>query len=86
LKKLENHENCHTDLIEWFAESGFELIDDALMRNTLVSLSAVLYLFEILNKKYQPLVEVDKFIYERIYMGFGRKNKCAKKYGRRISV
>jgi magnesium chelatase subunit I len=64
IEKLEKpgEKTAYTDLIEWFfAESGFELLDDATDEEYQRILGAIVPL-EILIKKYQPQLEKeDKF-------------------------
>jgi magnesium chelatase subunit I len=82
IEKLEKPDakTAYTDLIEWFfAESGFELLDDATDEEYSRILSAIVPL-EILIKKYQPeLVEEDKlFMKEFILWALVENNKLSK--------
>ncbi|MDG1870567.1 MAG: magnesium chelatase, partial [Flavobacterium sp.] len=82
IEKLEKPDakTAYTDLIEWFfAESGFELLDDATDEEYSRILSAIVPL-EILIEKYQPeLVEEDKlFMKEFILWALVENNKLSK--------
>ena len=82
IEKLEktNEKNAYSDTIEWFfAESGFELPDDATDAEYRKILDTVIPL-EILIKKYQPqLEENDKyFMKEFILWGLVEFNKLSK--------
>ena len=82
IEKLEKPDakTAYTDLIEWFfAESGFELLDDATDEEYSRIVSAIVPL-EILIKKYQPeLVEEDKlFMKEFILWALVENNKLSK--------
>ncbi|NRT10779.1 magnesium chelatase [Flavobacterium sp. 14A] len=82
IEKLEKPDakTAYTDLIEWFfAESGFELLDDATDEEYSRILNTIVPL-EILIKKYQPeLVEEDKlFMKEFILWALVENNKLSK--------
>jgi magnesium chelatase subunit I len=82
IEKLEkpNETTEYTDLIEWFfAESGFELLDDASDEEYQRILAAIVPL-EILIKKYQPeLANEDKFFMkEFILWALVEYNKLSK--------
>ena len=82
IEKLEkpNEKTPYTDLIEWFfAESGFELLDDASDEEYQRILGAIVPL-EILIKKYQPeLAKEDKlFMKEFILWALVEYNKLSK--------
>ena len=82
IEKLEkpNEKTAYTDLIEWFfAESGFELLDDASDEEYQRILGAIVPL-EILIKKYQPeLAKEDKFFMkEFILWALVEYNKLSK--------
>ena len=91
IEKLEkpNEKTAYTDLIEWFfAESGFELLDDASDEEYQRILGAIVPL-EILIKKYQPeLAKEDKlFMKEFILWALVEYNKLSKdRISDRISV
>ncbi|NRS87686.1 magnesium chelatase subunit I [Flavobacterium sp. 7E] len=82
IEKLEkpDEKTAYTDLIEWFfAESGFELLDDATDEEYQRILGAIVPL-EILVKKYQPeLANEDKFFMkEFILWAMVEYNKLSK--------
>ncbi len=82
IEKLEkpNEKNAYSDLIEWFfAESGFELLDDCSEEEYQRILGAIVPL-EILLKQYQPdLAKEDKFfVKEFVLWGLVEYRKLSK--------
>ena len=82
IEKLEKEgfKNAYTDIIEWFfAESGFELLDDASDEEYERILGSIVPL-EILIKKYQPQLEKEDkfFMKEFILWGLVEYKKLSK--------
>jgi magnesium chelatase subunit I len=82
IEKLEkpDEKTAYTDLIEWFfAESGFELLDDATEEEYERILGSIVPL-EILVKKYQPQLEKEDkfFMKEFILWAMVEYNKLSK--------
>lgn len=82
IEKLEKEDekNAYTDIIEWFfAESGFELLDDSSDEEYRRILDAIVPL-EILIKKYQPQLEKEDtyFMKEFILWGLVEYKKLSK--------
>ena len=82
IEKLEKEDvkNAYTDIIEWFfAESGFELLDDCSDEEYERILGSIVPL-EILIKKYQPQVEKEDkfFMKEFILWGLVEYKKLSK--------
>ncbi|SEG44719.1 AAA family ATPase [Flavobacterium urumqiense] len=82
IEKLEKEDvkNAYTDIIEWFfAESGFELLDDCTDEEYQRILGSIVPL-EVLIKKYQPQVEKEDkfFMKEFILWGLVEYKKLSK--------